>query len=393
MMRTKFILIILLTVMLYGAGNYYVGYRSLQAAAGLIAPALTVYYWLAVFAVAAAYLGGRVGAVYFPGWLSDSLIRLGAYWLALSFYLCLLWAGYDILVLGGRVLGIWPAGSEPYTPAMLLGIGGTAGGIVAYGRWNAQQPCLRRYRITIAKPAGRLRQLQVVMVSDLHLGLLNGRASLERLVDIVRRLGPDLVLLPGDILDENIGAFVEEEMPDILRNLRPPLGVFACLGSHEYIWGHADKALSCLQQAGITVLRDSCVQVAGAFYLAGRDDLSRQEIVGTARQSLTQVLAKRDRSLPLILLDHQPAALAEAEGEGVDLQLSGHTHRGQLFPLNLITRRIFAVDWGYLRQGGLQTIVSCGYGTWATPVRVGSSAEIVVVNIRFGPPEGPGPTS
>ncbi|HEX3032482.1 MAG TPA: metallophosphoesterase, partial [Bacillota bacterium] len=92
-----------------------------------------------------------------------------------------------------------------------------------------------------------------------------------------------------------------------------------------------------------------------------------------------------DKRLPIILLDHQPAHLEESAANGVDVQLSGHTHRGQLFPINWITRNVFEVDWGYLRKGGLQVIVSSGFGTWGPPIRIGSRAEVVELTLRFQP--------
>ncbi|HWI54984.1 MAG TPA: metallophosphoesterase, partial [Desulfobacteria bacterium] len=123
--------------------------------------------------------------------------------------------------------------------------------------------------------------------------------------------------------------------------------------------------------------------VADSFYIVGRDDKSGSRFTGHKRKNLQDIISAVDRSLPVIVMDHQPTNLGETERAGVDLQVSGHTHRGQLFPNHLITRRIYEVDYGYLRKGNLNVIVSSGYGTWGPPIRVGSVAEIVDINVEF----------
>lgn len=116
----------------------------------------------------------------------------------------------------------------------------------------------------------------------------------------------------------------------------------------------------------------------------GRDDRSRQRYEGMGRPQLADVMTGLDRSLPVILLDHQPSDLGDAVREGIDLQLSGHSHRGQMFPNNFINSRIFEVDWGYLSRDGLQVLVFSGFGTWGPPIRVGNRPEILDIIIHFG---------
>jgi len=151
--------------------------------------------------------------------------------------------------------------------------------------------------------------------------------------------------------------------------------LYAVLGNHEHLGAKQGDAVRQLESLGITVLVDSYRHVDGKFYIVGRDDAY------TRRRALSAVMEGVDRSQPIILLDHQPTALEEAQRNGVDLMLSGHTHHGQFFPNNLLTQRIFAVDWGYLRQGALQVIVSCGFGTWGPPIRTSGWSEIVEVEI------------
>lgn len=120
-----------------------------------------------------------------------------------------------------------------------------------------------------------------------------------------------------------------------------------------------------------------------SFYIIGRDDLSGKRHNGHPRKPLGELLESLDRSLPLIVMDHQPARLEEAEAAGIDLQVSGHTHRGQMFPNHLVTRRTWELDWGYLRKGATQIIVSLGFGTWGPPVRIGNTPEVVSIRVRF----------
>ena len=189
------------------------------------------------------------------------------------------------------------------------------------------------------------------MASDIHLGTIMGSRRLETIVARINALEPDIVLLPGDIVDESVSIAEEEKMISVLRSIRAPLGVFSVPGNHEYFGGLA-KNLEYLVRGGVRVLQDEAVTVGGAFVLAGRKDPTALRF-GESRKALPEILesAGVDRTLPIILLDHQPLRLNEAEDAGVDLQLSGHTHAGQLFPLNLINKMIYEQYWGYLRKG------------------------------------------
>jgi uncharacterized protein len=380
--RAKFIALLALSAVLYSISSYYIGLRIYQSFAGWVGDH-SVWYWISFAVLSGLYFFGRIGSVLCPGDGSDRLIWLGSYWLATAFYVLILWLAFDTVVIVGRILGLLSPEAGPYCISAGVSTLGAALSTVAYGAWQARIPRISRYSITINKRAAHLATIKVVMISDLHLGLLVGKKRLEQAVEIVASLQPDLVLLPGDILDENIGAFVENDMPEVFRKLQPGLGVYGVLGSHEYVWGHAEKALSILKQAGITILRDNWVMIADSFYLLGRDDAFREQIVGTPRKSLAAIMRGCDRLRPLIVMDHQPGNLEDGISQAIDLQLSGHTHHGQFFPINLLTPLLFPVDWGYLRRGNFQILVSSGYGTWGPPIRTGTISEIVSMTIKF----------
>ncbi len=234
---------------------------------------------------------------------------------------------------------------------------------------------------TVDKKAGDRQGLRIAMASDIHLSTVGARPRLEKLVERINALEPDIVLLPGDIVDESMTAEEESRLTAIFRGLRAPLGVFSVLGNHEYYSG-LEESLAFLRASGITVLQDESLRVGAAFYLLGRKDptaLRRGEV----RLPLARILeaGRVDADLPLILLDHQPVRLGEAMEAGIDLEFSGHTHAGQLFPLNLINKRIYEQNWGPLRKGKTQYYVSCGFGTWGPPVRTGSVPEVLLIRV------------
>ncbi|MDQ1252415.1 MAG: uncharacterized protein QG646_1536, partial [Euryarchaeota archaeon] len=248
---------------------------------------------------------------------------------------------------------------------------------------NARQPRVVHYDITIKKEVPDLPELHAVMVSDIHLGIVVDNGRLKEMVNRINELDPDIVFLAGDTIDEDVGLFADNKMPEILKKLKSRYGAYAVLGNHEYIGGNNELAVEYLQQAGINVLVDRCIKVNNQFYVAGREDRMASRMNGKQRLDLSRLIDGINHNLPVILLDHQPINLEEGQLNGIDLQLSGHTHGGQIFPNTLIARRVFENSWGYLRKGECQIIVSSGFGTWGPPIRIGSNSEIIDITISF----------
>ncbi|MFZ5640983.1 MAG: metallophosphoesterase [Bacillota bacterium] len=391
MTKPGFALFIGIFIFIYTMLNFYIGLRGWQAFGGFIPRLSRRAYWAAFWLLALSYLAGRLGQEHLPDPVAYRMTYIGAYWLAAMYYSVLVLFVIDLVRLLDKGLGYLRLGFLPAALKQNPLAAPVAGflvltlviGILAYGTWNARHPVVTRYELTVAKDAGPLRRLHVVVVSDIHLGEIMHNGRLVKMVDMINELKPDLVLLPGDVIDENIGPFVEQNMTETFRRLNPRFGIYAVPGNHEYIGGHIDEAVRYMEAAGIRILRDSYVKVADSFYVAGRDDRSRERMGSKSRQDLAGMLAGIDRSLPVIVLDHQPVRLEEAQQNGVDIQLSGHTHRGQLFPNQLITGRMYEKDWGLLRKGSLQVIVSSGFGTWGPPVRTGNQPELVDLVINF----------
>jgi len=384
MINPFFILVGSVVFLIYGGLNYYIGLRGWQTLFSFITFVNSRVYWSIFWLLSLSYIFSRFSQKYLPTMLYEGLNLIGAYWLAFMFYFLLVIASLDLLRLFDHFLKVIPLDlKRNLNPALGLAVVILVVCLVSYGAWNARHPQVNHYDVTIAKQAGELKQLQVVMVSDIHLGTIVHNGNLTKMVTMVNDLKPDLILFAGDVFDENIESSNKQQVSDTFRKLNAPLGVYAVLGNHEYIGGNAEEAINYLGEAGVKVLRDSFLEIAESFYLIGRDDRSGARFNGDPRQDLKTIMQGIDRSLPIILMDHQPSQLEEPAEQGVDLQLSGHTHSGQMFPIQFITRQIFEKDWGLLRKEDFQLIVSSGFGTWGPPIRIGNTPEVVDIMIKF----------
>jgi uncharacterized protein len=254
--------------------------------------------------------------------------------------------------------------------------------IIAIGYINALSPRIKFIQIQVDKNVPDIKNLHLAFASDIHLGHIIGRKSLKKILGHINALNPDLVLFPGDLVDEELTPVINKNLGELFKTLTPKYGVYAVPGNHEYIGG-VEQAIQYLSKFGIRFLRDSVVDINGLFYIAGRDDISITNFYGISRKPLKELLADINPELPLIMMDHQPIALMEAADHGVDLQISGHTHHGQMWPLQAITKRVFKLSRGYRKINGSHFYVSSGAGTWGPRVRIGSHPEIVSVRIIF----------
>jgi len=370
-----------LVLAIYGGINYYIGVRFLQwltavAPMAINRPAYWVIHWL----LALSFPLTRMTAGWVPLWLTEAVARVGGYWMALYVYVLPLLLLIDVVRLLNRFIPLIPTRLMP--DLHLLKITGGAVcllfvGLMLYGTWRARTPVVREYDVSIPKAAGAYEELNVVLISDTHLGHIIGNGRIQRLVTMVNGLKPDLILVAGDIIDDDFRPFVAHDMASELRKMTAPLGTYGVLGNHDAGSEDLPAFRAAMERAGIQLLVDEWVKVDESFYVVGRND-SRSR-----GASLDQILTGVDSSLPILLMDHQPNRLEETTAAGVDLQVSGHTHRGQLWPGNLITSRVFEVDWGYLQKEATQFIVSLGYSTWGPPVRIGNAPEVVNIHVTF----------
>lgn len=383
MKTSGFIIFLSIVLTIYLLINLYIFRRAWLA---FSFPAVWRFFGLALLLVLMlAYPLGRFGEQLSRNGATNLLVTIGSFYLGLMVYAFFMIVLIDILRLSNHAIHFFPEAltRNPLKTARVtaLLVAGFTVLVVFAGHLNALHPRVRQLQIQIDKPAGELKELNMVVASDIHLGTIIRNSRLVKIVNMINDLHPDVVLLPGDVFDEDIAPVAEQNMAAILEQIHSRYGVFAITGNHEY-YGGVQSAVSYMKRAGITVLQDSAAKIADSFYLVGRNDLTALQM-GLSRKPLPEILAGTDRRLPLILMDHQPFHLEVAQQNGIDLQLSGHTHHGQMFPFNLITNRVYEKSWGYLRKGKTQYYISCGVGTWGPPVRMGNRPEIVQIRLRF----------
>ncbi|MET7418719.1 metallophosphoesterase [Dactylosporangium sp. NPDC005555] len=249
----------------------------------------------------------------------------------------------------------------------------TAGMISALG-----PPTIRRVRIPLRKLPRGMDGTRIALVSDVHLGALLGRAHTERVVAAVNALDADIVAMVGDLVDGTVGDLAPAAEP--LRGLRSRRGAYFVTGNHEYFSGHEDW-IEHVGELGLRVLRNARVELDG-LDLAGVNDATGGTVGDPPDYDLA--LGGRDPARPVVLLAHQPVQAHEAAKRGVDLQLSGHTHGGQLWPFHYVTRMSQPLITGLGEVGGMPVYVTNGAGFWGPPVRVGAAPDVTLVELRAG---------
>ncbi len=383
-MKWSFLLFFSIVFLIYGLINYYLLLRGWQAMEQ--APQYKKWLVFLFLFFSLSFIAGRFLENIRLSFASDALIWIGSFWIAAMVYFLMSVLLIDLIRIADyyfHFLPAWINENRPFAKwiAFLIVIGTVTLTVVA-GRINALSSQVTHLDFNISKNAGARTSLHAVMVSDIHLGTIIGRARLSALIGEIGALKPDIVLFAGDILDEDLGPVIRQDLGSMLREIRAPLGVYGINGNHEYIGG-VEQATAYLSSNSITMLRDTAVLIDSSFYLVGREDLSINRFAGKNRKLLSEIVRGIDTSKPLILMDHQPYNLQEARDNDVDLQLAGHTHHGQLWPFNFITEKIYEISRGYKIIDNTRYYVSSGFGTWGPPIRLGSRPEIVSMRIAF----------
>jgi uncharacterized protein len=365
--------------------SYYIYIRGLQAIPE--GSSLRSAYKIAFWFIALSFIGGRLLESYLPSAFSSLLIWVGSFWIAALVYFLIAIVSLDILRLINRFLPYYPdAIRHNYVQAkyiIALCISGCVGILLLAGHINAIIPRVVTLNLSVGKKAPGLKTLNIVAITDIHLGHIVGRNRFDQILDKLNKLNPDLVLLPGDIVDEDLAPVIKQNLGESLKGIHSKFGVYGVTGNHEYI-GKIEKSVPYLSAHGIEMLRDQTIKIGDSFYLVGREDRSSSRYPPYhQRKTLQELMASVDKSLPIILMDHQPFGLEEASAQGVDLQISGHTHNGQFWPINYIVSGIYELAWGYKKIGDTHYYISDGVGTWGPPVRIASRPEIVQIRLAF----------
>lgn len=333
-----------------------------------------------------------------PGWLASLLITVGVLYIAPMIYAFLLALVFEILRLlnGSLALTYYP---PPFGVSGRLAVVGTICALSVLislgGALNTKFPTVVRRTVpwtATLRPASDSvpERITVALLSDVHLGRRVSPRHLKKLIGLVARENPDILLLVGDFIDDDSRIEDETEaaeIREILSSYIPRLGTWAVLGNHEYYSG-LEAVERFFSANGIRLLRDQWATPGGELLLIGRDDRT-VERYGGARAPLAAIRDEALRNalvdataLPCVVMDHQPFDLHEAEEVGAHLEVSGHTHRGQLFPFQWIVRAIYECHYGSHRRGDTRYYVSSGAGTWGPPVRTAGRPEVVILTLQ-----------
>jgi hypothetical protein len=330
----------------------------------------------------AAIIGLGVGAVATPGlerWLAPRVLRVVAF--PFLIWMGLFWLAFVALAFSDLVLALMGAAvqdvSGPRAALVGFGVAATAGLALRNG---LRVPAVRRVEIALARWPQALDGFRIVQISDIHIGPLLGRGFAAALTERVNALAPDLVAVTGDLVDGPVERLRDDVAP--FAGLCGRHGVFFVTGNHD-VYSGGEPWVEAVRALGIRPLRNERVAIGGAdgFDLAGVDD-HRGDWVHGSTEDVAGALAGRDPARPVVLLAHDPGTFRRAAAAGVDLQLSGHTHGGQIWPFNFLVR--LAVPWvaGLHRVGASQLYVSRGSGFWGPPMRLLAPAEITELVIR-----------
>jgi predicted MPP superfamily phosphohydrolase len=364
---------------LYSALNYYIGLRGWQALEG--AAYLRPLYLIIFLFSSLSYIFSKVVQRYLPTIIYETIEIIGSFWFAFMLYFFLTVVLLDIIRAANWGFNFLPYFNN-YSSVKLITLGVVTGIVILIiigGYINTRTLKIETLNIEIPSRNSSLKELNAVLISDIHLSSINGDGFAKDIVNKINILHPDIVFVGGDLVDDKAAVLREKEIGFSFKDLKAPLGVYGITGNHEYING-VDSSVNYMKELNVIVLRDSSITINNGFVLIGREDRSRGL---KRRKPLKELVDGSEKNLPVILMDHTPFQLEEAMENGVDLQLSGHTHHGQMFPINLITSKIYELSRGYKKKGNTQYYVSSGVGTWGPPVRTGSRSEIVNLKIKF----------
>ncbi len=313
------------------------------------------------------------------------------YYTIFIFYVFLIILSVHILLLINRLIRIVPDNILKNKTFLLAAIYFTivcGVSILVIGTHINNNPVISKYYITVHKKSSTLNSLKVISVSDLHLKNITSRLFLKKLVERVRSEEPDIIFLPGDIV-ETYGNTNEEklnEFIEILKDIKANDGIYSVRGNHDLPGRNVTDKIDFNKRLGITIMSDSLIELENKISIIGLKYRGNNE-----KRPIDSLLKFRTKDLPVILLDHAPYCLGETSRNNIDVQLSGHTHNGQIWPLNYITDAEYDIAWGYKKYNNTHLFVSCGvqdaimpgHQDLSIPVRTGSVSEILEINIEF----------
>jgi uncharacterized protein len=360
---------------------------------------LYIYRWFVRFAEPSRNLRRIVGLLFlflvisFPvsrmlSWYDFNtfnyfLVLIACTWMGLALYLLILALGSDVLFLVFRLLRVNPLGASRNPRRAKRGILITILGYVfligAAALWEAQDVQVTRQDIPLANLPSELDGFSIVQISDFHYGVLNLNRRLDKVVNLANGLHPDVIFITGDLVDESVAHM--ENMAPSLAGLKGRVGVYAVTGNHDYYAG-VQRVSRIMREANIKVLRNELEVLPQGLQILGIDDPTGTRRMGEPGADFEALIGRVDPFKPSILLYHQPVQFEKTANAGIGLQLSGHTHGGQLYPVIYISKQIYPWTPGLHRLGSSFLYVSRGAGTWGPPMRFLAPPEIVHIRLK-----------
>jgi predicted MPP superfamily phosphohydrolase len=311
-------------------------------------------------------------------WVKYFLL-MGYYSVVFLLYLFLFLVLFDILRGINRLLKVVPVeviGSRKFRIISLCILFVFSAAVVIIGSVHYNTIRVKEYQVEVPRRSAVIKHLKIAMAADFHLGQITSQQFMEKFTAKIYSLHPDIVLMPGDIVEGHRYDGDMAEFARLFRQIKAKYGVYASPGNHE---SHGrNSKLDFFANAGINLLTDTFVVIDNSFCLVGRNDRHSNN-----RKPIDELLDKIPGHLPVIVLDHRPTELELVSRYGVDIQLSGHTHYGQLFPFNYIIKNLYELGWGYKKIRGTHFFVTSGIQVWGPPIRTAGNSEIIIINVDF----------
>ena len=348
----------------YLGGNIYIFVRTLQTLASQSVAVKIVFsllFWVAAIALFAWFASRELAL---PTAVTKSFFAVGSVWLVFTLYMVL-------MLLVGDIVRLF----IPQFKAVFICALGLTATLLTYGYINYRNPKVYRLDITLDKPIEG-GQMKIVAISDVHLGEGTGKRQMRKYAELINAQNPDIILIAGDLIDNSVTPLYREQMQEELSMLKAPMGIYSVAGNHEYISG-IDKSAQFLTKTPVTLLRDTILTLPNGVQIIGRDDRSNRR-----RRELEDMMAEANVEQPIIVMDHQPYNLHKSDSLKVDLHLSGHTHRGQVWPVSILTDKMYEQSHGYRKWSHSHIFVSCGLSLWGPPFRIGTNSDMAVINLK-----------
>lgn len=326
--------------------------------------------------------------------------RISTYWIGIMLYSLLYVVLFDLLRLIAKHTKI--KNTLLFSRGSVISIGSVvvacAVATCLYGIFNARNIKVNEYSVTVNKSCGSDKHLKAVLVADLHMGYAIGVDHITNMVEKINQQNADIVIIAGDIFDNSYDGMDDPEgIKAQLKSIKSKYGVYAVYGNHDidekilmgftFDWGgkqlHSEKMTNFMKECNIKLINDESVLINDEFYLLGRRDTDKPGTEDGTRAEISELTKDLDKTKPIFVLSHEPDELQKTADAGADIDFSGHTHDGQLFPGNLTIGLFWENPCGMIKKDNMYSIVTSGVGVYGTFMRVGTDAEICSVDIDF----------